>query len=197
MTGEASNPGATTPRAPRGPIVNRARVVSAAVGAGLATALTLAATATGVLFDLVPSLRPDPGTQLGADMRVLAVDRGVKLRDYLERVKWSQHVNHSVLDDLGDVAYVEMSVRGRKSHHLTLAKYLYELPSGTRLPGHSTAADQYFRDDTTNDQWVAQVFLPPMLRRQQFFARFELWEGPDLLAYADTGPIRGSLRRLE
>jgi hypothetical protein len=40
------------------------------------------------------------------------------------------------------------------------------------------------------------VWLPPMRRSQRFFARLEPWQGRDLLAFADTHELRGSIKRL-
>lgn len=174
----------------------RTHVAAGAVAAFVTGAVGLAATASGVLFDAFPSLRPDPGVELGVEMHVLRVDRGVTFSDYWNRIREKGAPPAQVARDVGDVAYVRVRIRGRKNQKVSLARSVYALPSGRRLGSHSTQQDQYFEASTTNDQWIAQVWLPPMLHSQRFFARLELWQGRDLLAFDDTPALRGSVRRL-
>lgn len=174
----------------------RATITAGALAAFATGAVGLAATASGVLFDVFPSLKPDPGVELAVDMRVVGVDRGVRFSDYWKRIREKGAVPTAIARDVGDVAYVHVQIRGRKNQKVSLARSIYALPDRRRLSSHSTQRDQYFRASTTNDQWIAQVWLPPMLHSQRFFARLELWEGRDLLAFADTHALRGSIERL-
>jgi hypothetical protein len=174
----------------------RAHITVGALAAFVTGAVGFAATANGVVFDIFPGLRPDPGVELAVEMQVVGVDRGVTFPDYWKRIREKGAPDKRLAGDVGDVAYVRVRIRGRKNQTVSLARSIYELPSRKRLGDHSTQRDHYFRASTTNDQWIAQIWLPPMLHSQRYFARLELWEGNDLLAFADTRPLRGSVRRL-
>lgn len=179
-------------------------------GVALATGLVaLVAAVAGLVFDFWPSLRPDPRSELGADIVVLAVERKVSVREWMRRAAGTSEEYQRRRDEAlpetespeglsirGFVAYAEVSVRGFKRRTVVLQYAIYDRLSQTRV--WTSRAEQGQNSvislDAPRDEFVAELWVQPVQPpRRSYFLRVEVREpdGGALLAMADSRPFRG------
>ena len=144
-----------------------------------------------LVFTFAPSLRPDPQEHLAGTLRAGAVDDGVSLGAYLQRVgQASPGLTRDQLRLPGHVVFVGVSVEGRKHRNVSLRYSIYDARRGTTI-GPSDQSNEFFRADTPDDSWVAQVWVPSAGTAGKVFYRLMLYDGSTMLAYADTKPVGG------
>jgi hypothetical protein len=167
------------------------RLAWTAIVAGVA----LASSAVALAFTLWPELKPDPRASLAANLKALAVERDVALRDYFRQIRRdASGLDVAELRTRGAVVYLQIGIEGRKHRDLVLRQHVYRAATRRRVPGEPDVADAFFRADTPNDRWVHPVFIPGPFRRYDVFVRLELYDGSVLLAFADTPAIPSQTR---
>lgn len=166
-----------------------------ALGTGLAILAALPG-AVALIFQLSPDLRPDPRSKLAGQMRVVAVDREVTLREYQRRIgDDTRGFGPDLLRSRGYVVYLDVKIEGRKHRSVRLRFSLYDARTRRRVPGFGDQEPLVpFRADTPDDEFVSQIFvLHSGNRGQRVFVRFELRDRETVLAVTDTDdlpPIR-------
>lgn len=191
-TPPASEPGAkrTRPRA----------LTIAAVTAVVA----LATSALGLVFDLWPSLRPDPRTEVGADTGVLAVDRYVSRDEFLRRrfVAQADYVRARRAEIAaaggagglrlrGELAYVRVDLHGFKGRRVLLLYSIYDARSRSRV--RPAKAESRWTGDAPDDRFIAELWLRPVTGvKRRYLVRVELRDpSGTLLSVADSAPFAG------
>ena len=180
--------------------------------------MALGSAAIGLVFDVKPDLRPDPRTTLSAEISVFAVERNVPTEDWLRRVTTSERAYRAKRDAIvaeqfegdtkptpaeiadvlateGQLAYVRTRIVGFKRRSLTLRWSIYNARTQRRLaPGErlSNATGAEIVGQAPSDESVSLVWLPMVVARGQYFARFEIVD-PDgvVLAVADSQKFPG------
>lgn len=142
-----------------------------------------------LLFTLSPSLKPDPGEAISAKLEVLTFERHVRYSDYLERLGDNApkaKVAREVLDEVGFIVNLGITVNGRKRHDIELTKTHYVAGSRRRFTPPQPLLG--FESETPSDAWVFPAFVvaPEMEAGFKFFEHFELVDGDTILAIADT-----------
>ena len=177
------------------------------VVAGLTALVALVVALAGLVFDFVPSLRPDPRTQSGADLAVVAVERNVTLGEWMRRTSASPEAyarrraaymreggSAAGLRLPGELAYVDVAVRGFKRRGVVLSWALYDARTQERTGAEGSTAHQatQVRLGAPTDEFVAELWIEPRFDARRYFVRTEARE-PDgtLLAVADSEPFRG------
>ncbi len=186
----------------------RARALTRGVVVATTAGVALLAALLGLAFDLWPTLRPDPRTELSADVRVLAIERKVSLDEFMRRTSGSQAAyrrqraayvreNGSAagLAFHGELAYVQLAVRGFKGRDVTVKWSVYDARSKTRVRAapESERLRALASLDAPSDQFVAELWIEPVYAGR-YFVRIEVRDGRTLLAIADSTPFTG-LRR--
>jgi hypothetical protein len=157
---------------------------------------------TNLTFELWPGLKPDPKEKVGADLKVLAIDKNVEHDDYGHRPGKRVPVGRRMPvgaegEDLGNVFYLRAQIEGFKRQTLHLKWFTYN-PNGERRKGtrQKAAVERVFEPEAPINTQVAQVWVrePGGLIKgkwesqagQGYFVRFELYRGDVLLAYKDS-----------
>lgn len=155
-----------------------------------ATAIAVVASALALAFSAWPALRPDPHEMLAARLHVETVEPAVTLGQYLQRTHHElKDAPPSALRHMGHVVYLRIQIQGRKHSGLELHQVLYRVSTGRRIVDQGPTEDAYFQPDTTNDQWIDQVFVAGPAYDFPVFVRLELFDGDALMSFADTPPI--------
>ncbi len=171
-------------------------------------AVALVAASVGLLFDLWPTLKPDPGTHIGAEMSVSAVERNVTYGAWLRRssgteqnyqARLAQYLHEAESDRglriRGELAYVKVRVWGFKRRSVTLHWSVYNARTQQRtsLEGTIEQGQQSgVRLDAPTDEFVAEMWIPPARGKSSYFVRIEAREADGtLLAIADSSPFVG------
>jgi len=175
-----------------------------AIVGGTAVAALVAAL-VGLAFDLWPTLRPDPRTQLGADVRVRAIERNVSLGEFMRRKlgsegayrRWrARFVRENGAAGLafqGEMVYVWLSVRGYKGRDVTLNWSVYDARTKARVraPVETERRQSLASLEAPTDEFVAEQWIEPVYAPSRYFVRIEIRDGATLLAIADSEPFEG------
>ena len=163
-------------------------------GIGLAATVTLvgavlaaAVSTSALLFDLQPSLKPDPKEKVGATLQSVARDRNVLRNDYLQRV--GRPLDRSYKPgDLGNVYYISAEIVGFKRDTLRMRWFTYNADNEERMPGlHADDREEpVFKPEAPINTQIAQVWVPTPDRPGEYFVRFELYSDDVLLGYVDS-----------
>ncbi|MEN0015027.1 MAG: hypothetical protein AAGC46_16790 [Solirubrobacteraceae bacterium] len=172
---------ATAPPPPR----QRPRLTVAAFGAVIAVATA----ALGLAYSLSPSLKPDPGTSVSAELRVMTVEPDARYGDWVARLPAAQRrdaagIPKEVLDARGFIVYLQVQVDGRKRHEIEMTQGLYSVRSRAQLVAPENVLG--FTSDTPSDRWVATAFVHDPGFGEKVFGRYELLDHGVILAFADT-----------
>jgi hypothetical protein len=183
----------------------------------ITAAIALVGGVTGLVFDLSPGLRPDPRNTRSADVKVIAVETGVRQGDWLDRATPSKQEADRKLralvrakagdpDDPADVAavrrergtliYVQTTVEGFKRDDVRLRWSVYDARTKRRVRDrelHDQEAVEV-RLAAPTDRSVTQTWAPdPLVEedgRGPFFTRFELRDEDGIvLAVTDSEPF--------
>jgi hypothetical protein len=170
----------------------------------ITAAVALVTAAVGLIFDLWPSLRPDPRSEFQAEVRVVTVDRGVSYRAFLARTligDFDRALREAkaagvFLDDPGSLVYVETTLRGFKRRTTKLRWSVYDAATRRRvaLPDLSDVFGAVESGEAPADRSVQRLWIYPLPeRRKLYFVRIELYTDNEetLLALDDSEPIPG------
>jgi hypothetical protein len=184
----------------------------------LATALlALASGGVGLYWDLNPDARPDPRTELGAQLSVFSVEPHVTYDDWLHRtsgdatvyrkrraLRLREVLSHpqraspqeaaDALRATGILFYVHLTIEGFKRRSISMRWSMYDRATGERLadPSERDQRAARFVLGAPSDSSVALVWTPAVARRGAYFARFELVAaGGTVLAVSDSPKFRG------
>jgi hypothetical protein len=173
----------------------------------ITAAVALVSSVVALTFELWPSLRPDPRSELGATASVLAVERNVTLGEWMQRVsrtdadlrrrRKSYIASGGSRGGLlipGQLAYVRTSVRGFKRRDVTLRWSIYDARTQERRREDSwdRANRSGLALGAPRDESVAEIWLPAVVGARKYFVRIEVRDGDGaLLAIADSEPFRG------
>jgi hypothetical protein len=172
---------------------------------GATAAVALVAAVAGLVFDLRPDLRPDPRADLGAELDVLAVERGVTYGDWLRRRSGSHEQflrqraeylreggNAAGLKIPGELAYVKVAVRGFKERRVRLRWAIYDAKSARRVLRRAGVEDTRVALQAPLDEFVSELWLGPITGPGRYFVRVEARQDDGtLLAIADSKAFRG------
>jgi hypothetical protein len=169
------------------PADKRWHLSTPAIGALIAAvsgAVTLA-------FTLSPSLAPDPGNAISAELHVVRVEPHAAYRSWARRVGYDgPRASADLLSQRdGFIVYLQLQVIGRKRHDLNLRKATYLSDRRTRW--ENFPPEVAFQSETPNDRWVASLFVPSPGLHKRFFVRYELYDRHVMLAVADTPALPG------
>lgn len=190
-------------------MLSRARRLTKGAVVGATALAALVAALIGLAFDVWPSLRPDPRTQLGASVRVLALDRKVTLNEHMRRTSASEadyrrrHAEYvrdngsaAGLAFEGELVYAQLAVRGFKGRHVTVDWSVYDARSKVRViaPRERAQRTTLASLDAPTDEFIALLWIRAVKAPRRYFVRVEVNSGRTLLAMADSRPFAG-LRR--
>lgn len=155
------------------------------VGAVLAAVIS----ATTLVFNLWPGLKPDPKEKVGAALSTVAFDYNVSRGQFLQR-EGVTATSGEKLSQLGNVFYVKAEIEGFKRSSLHLSWFTYNADNRERcLEGNlrsSAAAETIFNPQAPINTQVAEVWVPSPDFNGHFFVRFELYTGRVLLNFTDS-----------
>ena len=163
------------------------------IGAVLAAVIS----ATTLIFNLWPGLKPDPKEKVGAALSTAAFDRNVTLAQYMQRegVATKAEMLRQLqpgekLSDNGNVFYVKAEIEGFKRSSLHLSWFTYDARNRYRCARlrSSAPAEVVFNPEAPINTQVAEVWVPTPDLNGQFFVRFELYTGRVLLNFTDSHP---------
>lgn len=164
-----------------------ASTLVALVSALVALALSLGST----IYTFWPGLTPDPKTKVGATLAALAMDRNVSYGDFLLRVPLRGAGGARPAQE-GNVFYLRAKVEGFKREQLRVRWFTYESHNQTRLArlGSTAPLEEIFRPQAPVNEQIAQVWVPAPGQTGDYFVRFELYTGGNvLLSYVDSRPF--------
>lgn len=169
---------------------SRTHVVIAAVAGLVSVSVSL-------LFQLVPNLKPDPRDTVGADVAIVAVEPGVRVKDWIERgFQGSERAQlmrrfRTQLDFPGELIYVRVAVDGHKHKDVGLTYALYGAVSQRRLPDRLNFAPfSRIRIDAPSERSIQYLFVPDLRFERDLFIRAQLTDSEGVLAVADSGRLR-------
>lgn len=168
-----------------------------AVAGGVGTVLSL-------LFLLWPQLRPEPAAStFAATLEMRTLDQAVSLRQYLRdyatgrALKMSEPPTEPMLNRLGDVAKVKVTITGHADAASTLQWSVWSIAEGqpsAPLPGLNDTWRLTPRG--TSDQGLAEMWVPRPLTPGRYVIRIDLFgptglplETVDSEAYEVTLPM--------
>jgi hypothetical protein len=186
---------AVQPRPPSAPVK---RVAAAITGvAGLVTAVL------GVVFLLVPSLRPLPRDKIAASVSVADIENHVSVGRWAHLQfpgnpdgKLTHFLGHKPTPTdratRGSIIYVRLSTDGFRHRSINLRTTLYN--AQTRTPSRNTSGEAQFPDsgrlgiDAPSRSSVQLLFVADVgaVETGRFFFRVEAFDGSGILAYADS-----------
>jgi hypothetical protein len=144
----------------------------------------------GVIFVLVPSLKPDPPPALKrASIGVLDVQRPVTYRQYLERTGLAGgDYDSSYLARPGVFAEFDVSIEGFEGIDLPLRWSLHDVSGGQVSESKSTI----LRAEAPSDRATWHVWAPLPRRQGSFFLLIQLFDADGVvpLDRAQTDPFR-------
>ena len=166
---------------------SRNRIGVAAVVTLVGAVLAAAISGTALVFDLWPSLKPDPKERVGAELQSLARDINVSRRDYLGRVGRVVSPGEKP-NELGNVYYIRAEISGFKRSTLRLRWFTYNADNQERLRGlrASDREEPVFKPGAPINAQVAQVWVPTPSHAGEYFVRFELYHKNVLLQLVDS-----------
>jgi len=171
----------------------------------LTAVLTLAATGLGVLFLLVPSLRPLSRDQIDASLTVPTVETGVTELDWAARQYPTDTLGelrkligrpfNPKTDGVvpGMVVYVGLKTDGFQHRTIALRARVYDVR--TRRPEPNSDFSTILpkagvrRIDAPSRSSVQLLFLDDVSSLGRYFVRVEAYDDGGILAYADSAPI--------
>lgn len=160
----------------------------------LADVVALAAAALGLVYLLVPGVKPDPEAKLSATLETVAVERGVEQQEYLRRANNSTALAGLSPDERqvrGLLFYVREQTEGLKSQRSELRWFVYDARTRTRVPTPASESGRHVqtRSGTPSDVLVVPVWIQPPVDPGRYYLRFELRAKGVLLAIADSPPF--------
>jgi hypothetical protein len=179
----------------------------------VATVGGLLASYVGVWWDFHPEDRPDPRSEINADLRFFATERHVGLDDYLHRVKRdpkeyaklrSDHLSAAglnpehpsgvyekdYLSSPGTVFFVRVTIQGFKGRVVGLRWSIYSAETDRRMSRRSLqnqSAGRILDLASPSSHQVIELWVPEFPGRARYFMRLELVDRDGTsLAIADS-----------
>jgi hypothetical protein len=165
----------------------RNRIGVAAVVTLVGAVLAAAISGTALVFDIWPSLKPDPKERVGAELQSLARDINVSRGEYLGRVGRVATGDENP-KEIGNVYYIRAEIEGFKRSTLRLRWFTYNADNQTRLPRlrASDREEPVFKPQAPLNAQIAQVWVPTPSHEGKYFVRFELYSKNVLLQIVDS-----------
>lgn len=193
-TGEGEGEGNGVPRA--GP-ASKAGALGGHTITLIGAVLAAVISATTLVFNLWPGLKPDPKEKVGAALSTVAFDKNVTLEQYLRREGAATKADMrgelqpgEKLGDHGNVFYVQAEIEGFKRSSLHLSWFTYNADNRNRCLEtnlrSSAPAETIFNPQAPINTQVAEVWVPTPDFKGHFFVRFELYTGRVLLNFTDS-----------
>ena len=164
----------------------------------------LVSVSIALLFQLAPSLKPDPGDNIGADVSVVALERGVTIASWIDRgfstaaARAEQREKfRGQLDYPGEIVYVRVAVDGHKHKDVSLSYRLFIAKSQNPVPKTILDTSDYARLEmqAPSQRSVSLMFVPDLKGTGDLFVRVTLRDDANVLAVADSRTIvDGKLR---
>lgn len=157
------------PATPARPLPFRAAKAVAAVVAFIASAL-------GVIFVLVPSLKPEPPSPTRhVELTHMTLERAVTFGAYMKRINQpAGGLEKAVLRERGALASFDYTIEGYKNRTLPLAWQLVDAGNGNRLSGNR---DLSIKPEVTKDSGTWPVWTPLSRgRSRRLFIEVTLYE---------------------
>jgi hypothetical protein len=181
------------------------RLLSTARG-GLTATATLVTAVLGVVFLLIPSVRPLPRDKIEASLSVPTVESRVDLLEWARRQyphdprgelhKLLGHPYRASDAAAGMVVYVRLHAEGFKRRSIRLRARVYD--ARTRRPPENLDTDEiipesgHLRIDAPSRASVQLLILDDFSRVPgRYFVRVEAYDDGGMLAYADSDTIMG------
>ncbi len=164
---------------------------------GIATLVAICGGLAGLAAQFVPSAAVKERPAPEATMAVRDVKPRITRREYLKRADLSRHgLKGADLDEIGNVVWLEIGLKGFKDHPLNLEYGLYDLDAHEALlPGSSR---RLYLKTPRHD--VQTSFVPVWVgypRSMRFMAEFRLIGSQGVTQIAATGKMSGSLFRYD
>jgi hypothetical protein len=167
--------------------------------------VALASGVLAILFQIAPSLRPDPRDRVGADIAIAAVEPGVTLESWIDRafpkVDSDRELRailgtnpaQSERDFEGEVVYVKLDVTGFKRRRVYLQGAVYDGRTHEQLSSIGGRAIPAVRMTAPNERVVKLLWIPDLTfdRKSLHFVRVELRDDRGILAVADSEMLFG------
>jgi hypothetical protein len=179
-----------------GGLLKSSHLIIAAV-AGLASVLV------SLLFQFAPSLKPDPGDNVGADVQVVAIEPDVTVGQWIARAFNGQaeqdmraKYGQEQLVFRGSVLLVHLSVDGHKHRDVSLTYRIFRRSTQRDVTSSLTtsfAPPAKIGIDAPSERSVQLMFLPDLSDEDDLFLRVELSDADGLLAVATSPQIHRGL----
>jgi hypothetical protein len=167
----------------------------------LAAVAGLVSAGIALLFQLAPGLKPDPGDNIGADVSVIALERGVTIESWLQRgfrgaAYAEQYAKYKdQLPYRGEIIYVHVAVDGHKHKDVSLSYRLFMAKSQLPVTAIATGDFAKLKMEAPSQRSVSLMFVPNLKKTGDLFLRVTLRDDTDVLAVADSRTISdGKLR---
>ncbi len=182
------------------------RALGTARGALTATA-TVVTAVLGVVFLLVPSLRPLPRDKIEASVKVAALEPNVALEEWAARQypgdpagTLNRLLGHKIRaaekDVTGLVVYVRLRTDGFKRRSIRLRARVYN--AATKRPAETLDVSEIYPEagqlkiDAPSRSSVQLILLDDFtLAGGRHFVRVEAYDDGGILAYADSDEVEG------
>jgi len=154
------------------------------------------------VFVIRPNWRPDPGEKQVARATIVAVERGVSIADYAQRVGHEVPSGIGTPTDIGggsnierclpgDVYYIQQNLEGFKDRSTSIMLFTYNAETRLRLRGAfptvSGGSPAFnLKHSRTTDQSVVPVWAQWPFRKGRFFVRFEIFRKKSFLTLVDA-----------
>jgi hypothetical protein len=145
------------------------------IAKALATAVTFAATGTGLIFGLWPALKPDaPPATRRATLTNVTLDH-IRFGQYLDRKALSRSgYPRAQLERPGALVSFDFNIRGYRNKDLPLQWQLVDATSGDQV---ARSRDLLITPEANEEQNSWPVWVPvPRGRSRRFFVEIELFD---------------------
>jgi hypothetical protein len=174
--------------------------------AAIAGVVSLTSQSLALVYVIRPGLKPDPGQEQVGDIKIVAIERGVSLGQYAQRVNNSEvPKNIGIASGLpisaeqerirqclpGNVYFIQQNLKGFKDRSTSIVLYTYRVRTRLRLRGALAAVSGgspaiNLRHSRTTDQSLVPIWAQWPYRTGHFFIRFELFHKTSFLSLKDT-----------
>jgi hypothetical protein len=174
--------------------------------------VALASALLALLFQLLPSLKPDPRENVGADVAIYRFEPHVSVAEWLRRAFSGDQYDDRLKaivgahptkvevgqlnTDIGELVYVRTTVDGFKHKHVSVRVRLYDAKRQEPLYLPPDLAHllkisrKPLRIDAPSRRSVQLLWIPDLSSVGGAFVRVEMLDDNGILAVADSLPLR-------